>query len=324
VNSRVLPFLALTVAILNIGFTTHPSGAASDSQWSTPLLVNPHGSHANQVTYSVSCPSNDFCAIADGNGDVTLRRHGSWLPGLPVNAGGSFDSISCPTATHCVAIGGAGNAVTFNGRDWSSARRIGPDVSYHVSCPTVQFCAAVGASGTPTGFSTIVLLHGRVWSSRRIPTTNWQTDRLMDVSCTTQDFCAAVNLNGKILTFKGAKWSTSSAYGHKGLISVSCVSGTFCLAVGDAGQFTTYDGTRWTSPHSIPLFGSAFAYSVSCASPAYCVVLGINGYSVSWKSGRWSAPERVFTGGASAGVSVSCPPSGACVAVNDKGLGSYN
>ena len=320
----VVSALAVTAIFFLLGFVASDSGAINLPKWSSPVIVNPSGPHRNQVTYAVSCPSATLCVVADGNGNVTLRRNGKWLPAHSVHAGGSFESVSCPSVTHCVAIGGAGNAVTFNGRTWSPAHRIGPDVSYHLSCPTTDFCAAVAGSDKPGGLNTIALLHGTKWSSVQTAASRAQPDLLLGVSCTSKQFCVAVNLDGTILTFNGVRWSSSDPSAPKGLISVSCVTSSFCLAVADSGLYTTYNGRTWSTPQSIPLFNLAFAYSVSCASPTYCVVLGISGYSVTWVSGHWSPPVRVFPGVGSAGVSVSCARTNACVAVNDKGLASYN
>lgn len=316
--------LALVIAVFSTNVLASAAGATSSRQWSAPVVINAHGSHANQVTYSVSCPSAAFCAAADGNGNVTLRRNGRWLPGQPVKAGGSFDSVSCPTTTHCVAVAGGGNAVTFDGHKWSPALKMGPEAIYKISCPTMAFCAAVGASGMPGGSNTMALLRGHTWSSRQTPTTGALNDRVMDVSCATPKFCVAVNLDGQILTFNGVKWTSKQFAGSKGLISVSCATPAFCLAVADSGQSMFFDGRGWTPAHSIPRFGKSFAYSVSCASTTYCVVLGLNGYAASWSPGRWSIPVRVFPGGFGAGVEVSCSPLGTCLAVNDRGLSSVN
>lgn len=323
--ARLIRALALVIAVLTTSAVATAAWATSPREWSTPVVIDAHGSHANQVTYSASCPSATFCVVADGNGNVTLGRNGRWMSGQPVKAGGSFDSVSCPTSTHCVAIAGGGaNAVTFNGYSWSPALRMGPEATYKISCPTSGFCAAVGASGNPGGSSTIALLRGRTWSSHQVSSTGARDDRLMDVSCAAPTFCVAVNLNGQRLTFNGVKWTSIKSAGPNGLISISCVTPTFCLAVTDTGQSMTFNGTRWTTPRAIPLFSSSFAYSVSCSSSIYCVVPGLNGYAVSWSSGKWSPPARVFLGGVSAGVAVSCSPSRTCLAVNDKGFSSAN
>jgi len=315
--------LALLIAVLSTSAVATEAWATSARKWSSPIVVDAHESHANQVTYSASCPSATFCVVADGNGDVTLRRNGRWLPGQPVKAGGSFDSVSCSTSTHCVAIAGGGaNAVTFNGRTWSPAVTMGPEATYKISCPSNGFCAAVGASGKPGGSNTIALLRGRTWSSHQVSSTGARDDRLMDVSCATPTFCVAVNLDGQRLIFNGVSWTSIKSAGPKGLISIACVTPAFCLAVADTGQSTIFDGTRWTTPRSIPHFSSSFSYSVSCSSANYCVVLGLDGDAASWSSGKWSLPVRVFPGGFSAGVAVSCSPSDTCLAVNDRGFSS--
>ena len=63
---------------------------------------------------------------------------------------GEPDSVSCPTASFCMAVDARdSSAFVFNGRSWSSAPRINDPASStqtgmaSVSCPAPSFCAAV-------------------------------------------------------------------------------------------------------------------------------------------------------------------------------------
>ncbi|HVA69989.1 MAG TPA: hypothetical protein VNF08_01525 [Acidimicrobiales bacterium] len=308
---------ATTLAMLAV-FAGSTGAGANVAKWSTPILLDPGRSTENQTGYSVSCPATDFCVVVDGNGHVIYRRRGTWSPPQAVQAGGSFDSVSCLSATFCVAIS-SGHAVTYDGRSWSKAVKAGPDATYKVSCPNISFCAAVGASGLPGKPSTIATFNGHAWSSQQTSTTGSLYDRLMDVSCATSTFCVAVNLDGQILTYKGARWIPSRTAGPKGLISVSCVTRAFCMAVTDSGHSIMYHGRGWSSPAAIPGFASGFAYSVSCASTTACTTIGLSGRAIHWTAGQWSKPETVFPGGPVAGVAVACSPADVCVAVDDKG-----
>jgi len=316
---RILVAL-ITLATLSVVIAS--AGAATKvSKWSTPIRVDPGGGPNNQTTYSVSCPTTAFCLVAGGNSQMVYRRSGNWSSPQTVNAGGTFDSVSCRSATFCVAMT-SGHAVTYNGHSWSKAQKVGPEATYKISCPTTSFCAAVGASGMPGKPSTVATYNGHSWSSTQVSTTGTLDDRLMGVSCASSTFCVAVNLDGQILTFNGAKWAPSRVTGPKGLISVSCATPEFCMAVTDSGHSTTFRGKGWSPSANIPKFASAFAYSISCASRTACVAIGLTGEAISWYAGRWSQPVRVFPGAPVAGVAVACSPSNVCVAVNDQGRSS--
>lgn len=314
--SRVL--LTATTLVVLSAFIGSTAAVANVSKWSTPIHLDPFTTSGGQTGYSVSCPSADFCAVADGYGHVIFRRSGQWSTPQAVAAGGSFDSVSCLSATFCVAMA-SGEAVTFDGHSWSKKVRAGPDATYKVSCATTKFCVAVGASGLPGKPSTIATFNGHAWSSRQTSPSGAFDDRLMDVSCATSKFCVAVNLDGQILTFNGTRWVPNRRTGPNGLISVSCVTKEFCLAVTDSGHSITYHGPAWSPSATIPGFAKAFAYSVSCASTTKCVTVGLSGRAISWTAGQWSKPVTIFPGGAVAGVMVACSPSNACVAVNDEG-----
>jgi hypothetical protein len=292
--------LTATTLVVLSAFIGSTAAVANVSKWSTPIHLDPFTTSGGQTGYSVSCPSADFCAVADGYGHVIFRRSGQWSTPQAVAAGGSFDSVSCLSATFCVAMA-SGEAVTFDGHSWSKKVRAGPDATYKVSCATTKFCVAVGASGLPGKPSTIATFNGHAWSSRQTSPSGAFDDRLMDVSCATSKFCVAVNLDGQILTFNGTRWVPNRRTGPNGLISVSC------------------HGPAWSPSATIPGFAKAFAYSVSCASTTKCVTVGLSGRAISWTAGQWSKPVTIFPGGAVAGVMVACSPSNACVAVNDEG-----
>jgi hypothetical protein len=75
----------------------------------------------------------------------------------PVLLGESGQSVSCPTASFCIALGD-GSAVTFNGRSWSRPKNLHTFQGLQsVSCPSSSFCAAVGAGQGIT-------FNGRDWS----------------------------------------------------------------------------------------------------------------------------------------------------------------
>jgi hypothetical protein len=61
-----------------------------------------------------------------------------------------FTSVSCASASLCVAVDGTGNALTYNGTSWSQPQSIDPNGSLglsSVSCASSTFCVAVDGNG---------------------------------------------------------------------------------------------------------------------------------------------------------------------------------
>lgn len=289
------------------------SASAGVRKWSTPVSL---AASRMPVTYAISCASATVCVAVSGNGEVMTRHAGKWTVPHKVDAGGSFNDVSCVSTTFCVAIA-AGNAVTYDGHSWSSAIAMGPrDDGYHLSCASRTFCAAVGANGVAGRPGVIATFDGRRWTRVALASSAAANDRFLSVSCASARWCVAANLDGQIVTFNGRRWSLSHPSGAADLVSVSCPSTTFCMAVSINGNAMTMNGSRWSTPRAIPHFANADAYSVSCASSSGCAVIGLSGRAVSWTSGRWSAPVDVFAH-MSPGVDVSCATRATCVAVND-------
>ena len=315
---RLVPLLATSVITLTIGLGRTAIAATPDSHWSRAIPIDSRIVASNQVTYAVACSNSTFCAAVNGNGDANLLRDGKWSSSVPLNAGGSLSTVSCPTRTRCVALADGGKAVLFNGHTWTGLGSVGPEASYSISCVGNAFCAAVGANGVAGKPSTVATFNGEKWSSRQVKTTGRTNDRLMSVSCASAIFCMAVNLDGHNLTFNGDSWKSSKKVGPKGLIAVSCASRSFCLAVTLAGIEAIYNGTTWSSS-PIPQFENKFAYTVSCASTVECTVVGLTGAAISWSAGTWSKPVTVFPGGSVSGVNIACSSNQSCVAVDNRG-----
>jgi hypothetical protein len=178
---------------------------------------------------SVSCTSTKFCA-ADGyatlpgivpmpnKNHVELWNGSAWSNSPTPNRAvfnNDLHSVSCTSATSCVAVGDSFASNTdptykdstavmdWNGSKWSFAAspNIGNfDTLLGVSCTASRACIAVGNDGPQTGYRTLI-----EWSS-------------------------------------GGKWglvgSPDGAGTSSGLGSVSCLPG-WCLAVGSTGSTST-------------------------------------------------------------------------------------
>ena len=178
---------------------------------------------------TLSCPTSGFCA------DVTASALSTWngTSWTTVTLGSvDFNSVSCASATSCVAVNYNGQAATWNGVTWSTLRSIDP-IAFaplvSVSCPiSSSTCTALDSSGHTVRFN------GATWTT---PVLALEIGgRLLSVSCPTSTFCAAVDSQGGFVTWNGASWSKPTTIDQKRLFaSVSCASPTFCIAFDAVG-----------------------------------------------------------------------------------------
>jgi hypothetical protein len=117
-----------------------------------------------------------------------------------------------------------------------------------VSCSTATACMAVGSSFADAGFETLTeSWDGAAWTTVPSPTPNDDAG-LIGISCTAPSACVAVGgyreRSNAVLTlaevWNGAIWTTDPTPNPPGglsnLESVSCQSATTCTAVGEADQ----------------------------------------------------------------------------------------
>jgi hypothetical protein len=112
--------------------------------WVRQVIDAPH------TLVSVSCPAGTtFCAAVDDAGNVlTSDNSAVWSTPASIDSGQALKSVSCPTASFCVAVDAAGNALTDDAGVWSAPVSIDPGHSLtSVSCPTASFCLAVDDAG---------------------------------------------------------------------------------------------------------------------------------------------------------------------------------
>jgi hypothetical protein len=181
------------------------------SSWS--VAANPMAPSTASLT-GVSCTSVDMC-VAVGttsySGGQTLAETwngSSWVvePSPVASDGDSyFNSVSCASATYCVAVGFMANrqgppeplAASWDGQTWTSLS--GPTFGAGgaelsgVSCPETAGCTAVGIRSSNRGkYGTMAeTLSGTVWTLLSIPNEPGGSSILEGVSCTT-DGCSAV------------------------------------------------------------------------------------------------------------------------------------
>ena len=241
-----------------LSFAVVVAGADPASGWSNPVRFDDDGQ-----PQSVSCPTTAFCVAVDSNGTVFARRNGAWQAGVNLfgtgGFAGSFNSVSCTSATFCAAVSGT-RAFIFNGSTWTAGTDIesisNPDL-ISVSCVSSTFCVAADQQYGTSNYN------GATWTE-----IDYHTNmRVTAVSCSSTTFCTTVDFNGAVYTYNGATWRTTDSGSN--FQDVSCASATFCVDTDINGNIKTWDGTGWSVP--IDLSTTLALGPVSCASTSFCV-----------------------------------------------------
>jgi photosystem II stability/assembly factor-like uncharacterized protein len=234
-------------------------------------------------------------------------------PGGATNGIGSFNAISCPTSSKCVAVGGDGalNGVASTSVDGGAAWTQGamdenePELNA-VDCESALDCVAVG-----DGAAVISTDGGETWSPSTVPTSN---TTLLGVTCPSAAICVSVGVTpssngpfgGELLlsTDSGNTWSVPTLPNSFGALgSVDCPTAAFCVAVGSSIIVSTDGGKTWT--RRTVAGGSGVLRSVSCLSVSKCVAVGANPTIAQELSA--SAYEDVTTDGGVLWSSVAMP-----------------
>jgi len=255
--------------------------------------------------------------------------------------------ISCPTASLCVAVGGANTVAssdnpTGTAASWSvvypggESNQPNQNQVRGVSCPSPQLCVAVTFEGmiysstNPTGGA-------GAWRIADLDPSGPNT-HLYGISCPSPSFCVASADKGKIVTSTdptagAAAWSVTQLEGPLELRGISCPSPSLCVAVGDNGDTirpepgdqgeivssTNPLGGTWQRVEMPG--GQGNLYGVSCPSPALCVTGSLFGNLVT--STNPTGPASAWTttdGGGSVQITdADCPSMSRCVAVDNNG-----
>jgi hypothetical protein len=267
---------------------------------------NTAGSHVKQENYEYSHIFEPFTSSL-------VVSAAPLAPAGQVAQHGNLRSVSCPTATFCVAVDESGNnALTWNGTAWSAPVPIDPGGTAveltDVSCADPGFCVAVDTLGRALTWD------GAGWSSARIDDSG-----LTSVSCPQDSYCVAVDGNGNALTWNGTSWSVARIDStSSSLKSVSCASPSFCAAGDWDGNVYTWNGTAWSAPRAVDPAGGGVS-SMSCPASTFCVGTDWNGGTVSWNGTRWSLDKSADADGAGGLMSASCVSASFCVLADGSG-----
>jgi hypothetical protein len=276
-----------------------------------------HASYLPEISH-LSCPTRSFCGATGGGASVittaSANRRGFWRrTNLPMY---TTDSIACPGARLCVAVGSGGliSASThpLRGRkSWSAVYADSKQLSCNggatqpnscqaeindVACPSVHLCIAVDDGGDIL-VSTDPMGGASAWTVRNVLAAppDPGIGLFGHITCPSASLCAAVEENhaGRsgadevaISTDPASRtaiWNTTSLpSGDSQVRSISCASAALCALVEDNGNvLTTTDPTAqrptWTSRHiDRPSNQSEGLLGIACPSHHECVA--VDGY----------------------------------------------
>jgi hypothetical protein len=206
-----------------------------------------------------------------------------------------------------------------------------------VSCTSATFCMAVGTVTTfQTSHVTTALIerwNGSTWSLVTPAATSGTTSGLLNsVSCTSTAFCLAVDIEGHLAErWNGTSWiqvTSPDVVGNSiGLAEVSCVSGTMCFVVGQGSVDTNnavalrWNGSTWSLTPTASIPGPGAFRGVKCLSGTNCYAVGTDSGTATliehWDGVHWSRmPSPNPTGSVVNGLTdVACPTTTTCHAV---------
>ncbi len=271
-------------------------------------------------TGAVSCRSSQFCVtVGAWSGGTTnfyfsQKWNGRSWSTMPTALAPQYFleafSVSCVSATFCVAVGQQAPTLTpnddlayleWNGTVWSSMPNGyqdgdgGNQYLYGVSCTSTTFCVAVGGD-EPNSLDYWLEWNGIAWSPMTPPSGGAVLP--VGVSCVSQSFCMARTSRGGAVEWNGTTWSTST--GAAGLTDLSCVSASLCVAAGpynnSAGSppstgTMTWNGTAWIPTSMTGPGDSGELRGISCSLTPSCVAVGdyVNGRRNLPLAEQWTA-----------------------------------
>ncbi len=264
-----------------------------------------------------------------------------------VSSTGSLDSIICPGATTCYAVGtetnntnsisngsGGGMLVSIiNGTPGTVQSISGTTGLTGIACPSPTTCYDVGGGG---GLSGIILTvtDGTLGSVDTVGQPNTGTLLANNIACSSSTTCYIAGQNasnqGIVMSLAngtpGIAQTASAASG--GLFGIACSSSTTCYAIGananGAGMIISVNngipGTAETASA-----GSDEFYAIACSSSTECYVVGTNsnnnGIIIPMDNGTIGTTiQTIWTTGAYGTV---CPSSAGCSMVGSLGQTGY-
>jgi hypothetical protein len=166
--------------------------------WSAPASIE----GANGTVQALSCASSSLCAAVDFTGNsvsnALIYNGSAWSAPDPIDPNTSmywgFTSVSCPSASFCMAADASGYTWVYNGSSWTQAASVGQSgILQQVSCASSTSCLAEQWFGATYSWN------GTSWSE--LPAPDNPTTLPLDLSCPTAAFCGAVDGLDEALTY---------------------------------------------------------------------------------------------------------------------------
>jgi hypothetical protein len=310
--------------------------------WKHIAAPSPSGASRTYL-FGVGCASTSLCFAVGATNANTNPAHDyplleqwngtAWavVAGVPstTDAGG-LSSVSCSSATHCVAVGETGTAgagyqplmYEWNGTSWSSAPPPFPaGASYgyvsSVSCSSSR-CTAVGTYNRTGGYSGFIdQWDGTEWSLATLP------DGVNDgyfsaVSCPADNACFVVSTYSPVIErWDGTAWSVDGQQ-HQYLTGIDCESPSNCVAVGQNGTAKgvseIWNGSSW----AIKKMNDTFVSGVACMSATDCTAVGYYPFKTimqRWNGTVWDYAPLPTNSLRSELIGISCATATSCMAV---------
>lgn len=269
-----------------------------------------HIDHQQGGVDSVSCPTATFCLAMDEYGNQTTFDGHSWSTPRTVDYYRSLRAVSCVSPTFCVMINSYGARV-YNGSTWGITAPISG--SNGIDCVSTTFCVAYGGP-------TVQVFDGTSWAA---PVT--LPVQMGALSCASATFCIAAGSDSKgegvAVRWDGSQWGSASVVYSTAISSISCPAATLCGATTAADTLLRFNGSTWTQVTPDPAQGDQLT-DVECPTVAYCVAVGQTGslntpgYLRVYANGSWTS--RIPTGLGVRPV-IGCSAAGTCAIIDRSG-----
>ncbi|GAB2472667.1 IPT/TIG domain-containing protein [Jatrophihabitans fulvus] len=269
---------AKSVRVVNAAGASAPKAFVytTSATWRAPTSVLPQSGWLN----AASCPTEAFCAAADGTGNVLFRRDGTWSAPVAVERaqpgstqGAAINAVTCSSSAFCMAVGRFGT-YRWDGTSWTTVTA--SEEFTAVACASPAQCFAV-EDGSRDGRNDIL------W---RYDGSGWATvddffagARLSSLTCSGPSFCALVSpdeWNGessdRVFVWNGAAWGSGTApdgFAER-IAGLSCPTAEKCVMVAEGGATYLYSTGTWSPEGDLARPEDDYLYDFACATTSRC------------------------------------------------------
>jgi hypothetical protein len=234
----------------------------------------------------VSCGSTRSCLAVDGDGAVAHYDGRAWSRPASLGHRVHIETVSCPTATFCLALGS--HTALWNGVRWRlshSPLLAGYSGTPQLSCSSAGFCVATEVRGSAGAQTTFLWTH-RSWHRSGTLHVGWGP-----ISCTSSRFCMVIG-SRRYARWDGARWHVRDTDIVTNALpgAISCTNRYHCLAAGTYRhpESIEWDGSHWRRDLTFDRSPRRELADVSCAGRHLaCVAFDITGGTSWYRGHRW-------------------------------------